>query len=93
MPKYRDRSIAAPDREWLNVDKAADYLGLSAAEFLERVSLEVFPPGSPSSLRKSQWDWQTVQALSWLRPWLDTLYAERKRSRRKPGGPDEGSEE
>jgi hypothetical protein len=71
--------IDAPQAEWLSLEDAALYLGLSVGEFEDRVAVGVFPQGSNKSLRESQWHWQTVQALSWSRPWLDGLYVSRKR--------------
>jgi hypothetical protein len=89
VQEYRERRIDAPAREWLDVEQAANYLELSVGEFLERVNLKVFPEGSLSSLREPQWYWQTIQSLSWLRPWLDQVYAERKRATRKKDAKDE----
>jgi hypothetical protein len=63
------------------VVQAAAYLGLSEGEFLERIELGVFPPGSPSNMREAQWHWQVIQGLSWTRNWSGMVYAEKKRKR------------
>ena len=94
MPPYRQRPLDTPDLEWLSAEEAAAWLGLETTVFEDRVELGVLPPGSHSTLRAGQWHWQTVLAMSFLRPWLDRLYVRRKKTmqRRKRLGrkPQEG---
>jgi len=79
VPSYRRREIDTPDGEWLSLKDAAGYLGLLESEFMERVRLRVFPPGTRSNMRERQWSWQTIIGISLLRPWLDRLYVRRKK--------------
>lgn len=81
MPPYRQRNIDAPEGEWLTDEEAAAYLGLETKEFLSRVLLGALPPDGTAkkNLRERHWSWQWVQAISWLRSWLDQLYEQKKR--------------
>lgn len=79
MPPYRQRTIDAPDAEWLDLEQVAAYLNYSVGEFEERRRLECIPPGSGPNLREPQWHWQVVQAMSWTRPYIDSLYEQRRR--------------
>lgn len=90
-PPYRARTIEAPDGEWFGNIAAAGYLGLTLGEFSERVALDCMPPGSAASLRNDQWSWQQLVAISWLRPYFDQKYAEKKREQKGRGakGKDE----
>jgi hypothetical protein len=90
-PPSRQRTIEAPDGEWFTNLSAAGYLCLTLGEFADRVSLECMPPGSAASLRNDQWSWQQLVAISWLRPYFDRMYAEKKREQkgRNPKAKDE----
>lgn len=67
---------------WLPTEKAAELVGLTPAEFLERVALDVFPQGVRPNMRDWQWNEADLLALAQLRWWLDPRYVEAKKSSR-----------
>ena len=75
------RTIDAPDKEWLNATEVAEWLNIKDTAFALLLKEEVIPSGRKLTRSEEYWHWRTVLAISIL---LETGYFARKEGVRPP---------
>lgn len=60
------RSIEAPDKEWLDSTEAAAWLNIGEPSFNLLVREGVIPPGEKMSRKAVRWHWEVVWSVSVL---------------------------
>lgn len=60
------RTIDAPEQEWLTDEESAKFLGIPAGTFGYLVRHGKFPKGKRWTSKEVRWPWRLVLGASWL---------------------------
>lgn len=58
------RTIDAPDKEWLTLPEMAKWLGIGAKTVRRMLSDGEIPPGVPMGRGRAMWSWRDAVAIS-----------------------------